>query len=1078
VAFTLEKTFSAQNWTQYDKVVFYIKSTRVDHGDVYFYINDAIRGSQNSFTLVLKANAPTINRDTLMVGWREIVVDVSKLDRSAVNKVGFYTSSQGGWDASKEFVLNVDNMYLTRGNEFVKDGYARFIYGDEAFKNFWKIRWDALEPYGINVRVRTRMANDPDRFDDSLPNPAVWSPYNSTNGFEIYNPTEELFKYIQIEFFMSASSDRRYAPELKRLYLDCYVSAEESRFIFDTKEQWESGTLVNADVTSEPGSVLIDKTDQLGLVVYGKDKHVYEASDDFDEILKISGTLLPRTTRQVINDITPSWGQISAVQKGVGNTFWIADTDNDRVVQIDESGKLLFGLYGSFLNDPVDVYGGEDGGPGSNNYDGVVPAEPVQYDSFEILHSIYNPQNHVLTLIFNRPMSVHHVDGKIKFDFNKIFMKAGTYRFYFDAETPVNVWGVDILEKYDYWRRIKDGGMEVPIRYRQQMRHLEQFNFSTHILQLEISQADASIISSVTNFSAPSLIIIKPYQNEIIESDSVVLYLSTSNVEIGGTSGNSIRLRIDDGVYSFYSGHNIPISDLSNGKHTFEVVIVDRNNNPLTNSEALANGEFIVDLHEEHLHEPSIMLTGPHPGQITSPESTQIEFVVKNHPVLPVGSHIRYQVDENTPLEHRTSDPIVLENLDGGKHVVSVFLVNELGVPVGTIWSSSSVAFFVGVTALSDLRVVMDEGTFFALYDPEIDESSSSSLSSVIDELELVDPFTDQIPIEESSESPEEILIPNEEVNVSVDVGNVHIANLCAPVDIQFMHQELSYVNPLGFPSILVAKLRSPSSSIYLSNKQLDNIFGSKFMDGHSVVQFDCVNGSVLFSNNAAQFGVDRADIKNKLGSAYKITNNRVLIGDSNRKRAIITSTDLELQSTFVAWEFLSNRYVVDVQPVWVGERIVDVGQSVAEPSELVVERDATIIWKNTSMIPITIYSGTTTSEQFAADPDLELFGDDFISQELQPGEGFSYTFYNLGTFNWFAYPTIVTGMVHVSASGVSPTDQYMIVENDGSESAFGNRVIKIDSWGNVIWSYGEGFLVNPKDVRTVPGGSSIIIST
>lgn len=1050
VAFILEKTFLAQNWSQYDKIVFYIKSTRVDHGDVYFYLHDAVRGSQDSFNMVLRANAPTINRDTLMVGWREVVVDISRLDRTAVNRVGFYTSSQGGWDVSKEFVLNVDNMYLTRGNEFVRDGYARFIYGDEADKNFFKIRWNALEPSGVNIRVRTRLANDPDRFDDSLPNPAVWSPYSSTNGFEIYNPTQELFKYIQIEYFMVSSIDRRHAPVLKRLYLDCYVSAEESRFIFDTKEQWESGALVNADVTSESGSVLIDKTDKLGFMVYGKDRYVYEADEDFIQTLKIAGSLLPRTTQHVIKDVAPSWGQISAVQKGLGNTFWVADTDNDRVVQIDKAGKLMFGLYGSFLTDPVDVYGKEEGGPGSNDYADLPqkPSTPA-YDDLQVLHSIYNPDNQILTLVFNRPLDVNYGGGK-KINLSKMFLKAGSYRFYFGDDTSIILWGI-VPEKHAYWYRNDDDTSDA-------MQHAGQFNFQSHILQLGVSQADASTISSVANFVVPSLTIVQPYQNDIIYEDSVIIHLITANIDIGGASGNGIRLMVDDSEYEFYTSHTIEISGLTEGKHTFEVVLVDGNNNPLTNLEALSRGEFIIDLSGASLHEPSMVLTSPHPGQIMSSDNAQIEFIVENYPILPVGSHIRYQVDENTPLEHRTLDPIILTNMEYGQHRVLVFLADEYGLPLGTIWSSSSIIFSIGITSLSDLRIVIDSGVIDA-------------------------------PIVEGEEE-ESGLVSNLETNIGVDIGNVHFANICSPVDVQFLSQEASSVNPYGHSSILVAKLRSPSSTTYLSAPDVqpgvgvapptdpNAIFGSKFMDGHSVVQFSCVDGSVLFSNNAAQFGNDRAVIKKTLGSAYKVANNRVLIGDAMRKRAIITNTDLVSQKTFVAWEYLSNRFVVDAQPVWVGEKHISVGQTMASPHELLVEQGATVIWKNDSMIPVTIYSGTTTPEQFASDPDLELFGDDFISQELLPGEGFSYTFYNLGTFNWFAYPTIVTGTVHVSSSGVSPADQYMLVENDGLESAFGNRVIKIDSWGNVIWSYGEGFLVDPKDVRGVPGGSSIIIST
>ena len=248
-------------------------------------------------------------------------------------------------------------------------------------------------------------------------------------------------------------------------------------------------------------------------------------------------------------------------------------------------------------------------------------------------------------------------------------------------------------------------------------------------------------------------------------------------------------------------------------------------------------------------------------------------------------------------------------------------------------------------------------------------------------------------------------------------------------------------------------------------------------MDGHSVVQMATNNGQLLFSQNAAKFGNARAESKTTLGSARKLSASRVLCGDSIRKRAIITNSNLLSQGSFVSWEYLSERYIVDAQPVNVEQKEIIVNESSVSPEELIVGQNTTVIWTNNSLSPITIYSGYTTQEQFAADPDTTLFGDDFQSQELQVGEQFSFEFKNLGSFYWFAYPNIMTGVVYVSASG-SSDEQYLLAENDMSSSSFGSRIIKTNVWGKVIWSFGEGYVVGAKDVRCVPDESSIIIST
>ena len=53
--------------------------------------------------------------------------------------------------------------------------------------------------------------------------------------------------------------------------------------------------------------------------------------------------------------------------------------------------------------------------------------------------------------------------------------------------------------------------------------------------------------------------------------------------------------------------------------------------------------------------------------------------------------------------------------------------------------------------------------------------------------------------------------------------------------------------------------------------------------------------------------------------------------------------------------------------------------------------------------------------------------------------------------------------------------DNFIIVENDLLESPFSSRVIKIDSYGNILWSFGEGYIVNTRDARPLLNGDIII---
>jgi hypothetical protein len=141
------------------------------------------------------------------------------------------------------------------------------------------------------------------------------------------------------------------------------------------------------------------------------------------------------------------------------------------------------------------------------------------------------------------------------------------------------------------------------------------------------------------------------------------------------------------------------------------------------------------------------------------------------------------------------------------------------------------------------------------------------------------------------------------------------------------------------------------------------------------------------------------------------------------------------------------------------------------------VRQGTTIVWRNSSSSPITIYSGTTTYDLFQQDPDLGLYGDIFTSPVLDPGETFSFELIDDGEVDWFTYPDILTGKINVTRQRLSSRDLYYILESDGLESPFTSRLVKVDSWGNTIWTFGEGLIVAPRDVRPMLNGN-ILLST
>ena len=387
------------------------------------------------------------------------------------------------------------------------------------------------------------------------------------------------------------------------------------------------------------------------------------------------------------------------------------------------------------------------------------------------------------------------------------------------------------------------------------------------------------------------------------------------------------------------------------------------------------------------------------------------------------GNHLQYILDSQPPIDYYSTDPIILYGLPPEKHVIKLVLVDESGQQIIGDYTSAPVDFVVGINSLTDLKVTMLSGAVTSL---------AGNLTSTI--------------------------------TLPVSVGNITVTNIYSPIEVQFIPNEISVENPTGVPTILIAKLPTPDT---------DKPVKSNYFDGHTVLQYD-LSGKLIFSNNTALFAKDRATMKQLLGSAEKVSATELLLADTLQNRAIVVVTNPQTQASQITWEYDADRSVSDFHLIKADNVIISVGDSTVTPPALSIQFGTTVIWKNTSSSMITIYSGNTTPAQFNADPDLTLYGQEFISQQLMPGQEYAFTFNTLGTYDWFAYPSIATGQVVVGSARISSGDTYLIVENDIA-SVTGGRVIKVDTWGNTTWSFGDQFLYLPRDARSQPDGSVII---
>jgi hypothetical protein len=1056
MAMVIRRDFNAQDWSPYNTITFYLLTEDVEHGDWQFFLSDSVAGVQNSYTLALERNTPTINVDTLLNGWQEVTVDITGFTRTSINQIGFFTSTQTGWDTSKPFDLNIDNIFLSTGNVYEDDGYVRVIFGSDLLVNFWRLRWDAVIPtdsesVGVVFKTRTRVANT-----ELGLSTASWSDYQTVSPADIDLPIDTLYKYIEVESFFETSVNKNRTACLKKLYLDFNVSDTDAEFEFDSQDDWETGNLFNIDTTTDPGSIQVADIDDIGTYYFGTDGSAGQLSDSFGVNFSITGSVLPLTTYQTLNDLTPSFGYIAGVARGDKGSLWLADTDNDRVVKVDQFGNLIVGYYGSFLTDPEDPYGTEENGPGSNTGVSAVTVEETTPTEINVLHSLYNQLEGVLYIVFDSDLE-NVYDVSTNLDLNKMYLKLNAHKFSLNDST-VELLGVP-EEKYTLWNSISDVSSE-------STEFIGQFKFDSHVLKISMNGADKTFLNNLVDEEVPAIGIGAPYQNFQTTESTIDIKFSLRDCVLGTEEGEcGISVSVDGGASIIIYESTYSITGLTTGTHEVEAQLVDSDDVALTNDESLVELQFT---RLSGYTNPYLKIFAPLPNQTYSNNPVTVEFESENFPVVPSGQHIKYQIDSEPAIDYYSTEPIKLGDVDPGKHTIRLFVVDLDGNELSFEYGDISVDFIVGLNPNAVLKLYIDRG---AIYDK-----------------------TKTAPVVTS--------------RTNTDVGNVYFRNIFAPIDLQLIPDDTSGLAGSGISSI-IAKLRSKSwldglsdqdaiteitvraeniaragsgEELLATNSAFDGVetnqllFGTKYLDGHSVVQLN-ESGSTVFSNNAARFAEDKTRAKSILGSVEKIGSAELLIGDSVNKRAIITFTDLTTQVPTIEWQYDSDRFVPDFHIVPQEQRVIDIFDDSISESNIFVRQGTTVVWRNSSASPVTIYSGTTTAEIFAQDPDLTLYGDVFTSPVLDPGETYAFEFIDDGEFDWFVYPDILTGQINVTRQRLSSRDLYYILESDGLESPFTSRLIKVDSWGNILWSFGEGYLVQPRDVRPLLDGD-ILLST
>ena len=986
IAFVLKKTFSSQDWSGYDKISFKMYCDTAKHGDIYFYLYDAVAGSQGSYKMVLERNSPTIDRDTLGIGWREMIIDISSYTRTKITSVGFYTSTSSGWNIEDSFSFNVDNMFLTSGNVFLDRGTAIFSYGNDFQYTFSAIRWEASVPDDTRVLVRTRVSDLEDMSG------AYWSAYLTESGDAVLLPGLGVYKYIDIEVTLESDTTHLKSPQLYALYLDCTAVSSEQTFEFDNKDAWESGSLWNVDTETVPGSIKIKTITDLGTYIYSSDGVIRQLNSDLTTRLSIYGSNVPPSFVQMVAGTSVGFGQISAIDVGLRDSFLVADTDNDRVLEIDKNGEVLWGLMGVFTEIPANPLLTETTTANTATATTATTAATTTVaEEFLLLGCYYNVEESCLYAMFN--VNLENVYTSTTFDPTNIFLKAGVRRIYMDInKCIISLFGVNedlysqIFEKNDYLA-------------------------GSNVLKIVLSESDAVTISGVAASEDPYLTVSSPKVNEVITSSSPTIQFEAYNCTLGAEDFG-IRLQIDGGAtIDLRTVDYYDTSGLADGTHVLYAYLIDENGSQLANEGCSVIIKFYVETGV--LSETVVSILSLTQNQIVESSVVSVDFINSN---IPANYYFRYVVDDENYVQYDDVSPLEISGLSGGAHSVRFYLSDINNVVLAGDLTDVTVDFVVVNRTSAAFSLVVGVKSIKSKLGTEIGDTV-----------------------------------------VPIYITKIKPANIYAPVDVRLLTTDSIDGDTESF-DVLIAKVATPS---YL------NYYQQTYRDGYSVVQYSDA-GVLMFSDKTAAIADTKEKAKQFLGGASKYGEDELFIADAYGKRALVIEVDSVNKTSSIVWEYDSDRVVSDFNRVPDAYNINDILDSGIANDSVYIRRDMSVTWYNNTNETIRILSGATDYDQFYLDPDFNLFGSEFDSGDILPGQYYSFRFLNLGTFDYFVYPFIYTGQVYALETSVTPNDTFVIVENDPNGSSYLNRVAKVDAWGNIIWSFGDSFASLIKDARPV----------
>jgi len=369
------KEFASSDWSLFDELLVDVKATSASHGAVYmFFTNGTGDDAVDMESLILlTADEVTVHGDPSRNNFEQRIFDISDNDRGEVTRIVIYTD-----DLSSNFEFYLDNILVRNQQLFIPSGTIRFRYSGSAQVAFHSIFYDASIPPSTSVRVRIKTAEAA-----GLLNRASYSRYLNTGETLGASGSE-----AEIEVTL-LTSNRTVTPTLSSVELRLLVDSNDHGFDLNTASEWSRGTLSNVSIIPEAGSdnasIRLTTPISVGGLFFSNSNSISELDDTDSAVLGFAGTRMPIAPNQAIGWADKPFNvfddPVSAVRQ-INKNYIIADRNNDRIVEVDQSGTLVKGFGSSAVDD----------------------------DDFYPLSVIYNPVTGVVTVVLSQAVDRTSID--------------------------------------------------------------------------------------------------------------------------------------------------------------------------------------------------------------------------------------------------------------------------------------------------------------------------------------------------------------------------------------------------------------------------------------------------------------------------------------------------------------------------------------------------------------------------------------------------------------------------------------------------------------------------------------------